>query len=41
MRYSTASDDAGGWLYTAGANGEALRVNCTHTDSKGERWDRY
>lgn len=44
VRYGDAADDAGGWHYdnvpgrpTYGR----LRVNCTHTDSKGVRWDSY
>lgn len=32
-------DDSGGWVYDP-ATGE-VKVNCTHTDTKGSAWDSY
>ncbi|MBI5597905.1 MAG: DUF2330 domain-containing protein [Elusimicrobia bacterium] len=44
VRYGKDIDDSGGWLYNNlkgdGDFGE-LRVNCTHTDTKGSAWDSY
>lgn len=38
----TASDDAGGWVYSAAGLVEAVVwVNCTHTDTKGSAWAAY
>lgn len=34
-----AATDAGGWLYDNAAG--TLRVNCTHTDTKGTVWTMY
>lgn len=38
-----ASNDAGGWLYDPKRieTDKVLRVNCTHTDSKGKVWTSY
>lgn len=39
-----AADDSGGWLLdpsSAGGPAFGLRVNCTHTDSRGTAWSSY
>jgi hypothetical protein len=43
VRLGTTSDDSGGWLYdpTGGPRPAPVRVNCTHTDSKGTVWTAY
>lgn len=44
VRLGTSSDDGGGWLYN-NVEGHSeyggVWVNCTHTDSKIWRWDRF
>ncbi len=45
VRYSTAADDSGGWLYDATRGDKdfgRVSVNCTHAD-KGSRtpWSTY
>jgi general secretion pathway protein G len=40
----TAADGAGGWWYDnviGDANAGSLKVNCTHTDTKGTIWTTY
>lgn len=39
VRLGAQADDAGGWLYDPD-KGE-VRVNCTHTDSRGRVWNTY
>lgn len=43
VRVGAVSDDAGGWLFNPKGSDteEALRVNCTHTDSRGRAWTSY
>ena len=44
VRLGTNPDDAGGWLYDnvkGDANFGSVRVNCTHTDSRGRSWTSY
>lgn len=40
VKLGTRPDDAGGWLYDpASQEAEGLKVNCTHRNLKGRRWD--
>lgn len=39
VKMGKVPDDAGGWLYDPA--GGTLRVNCTHTDTKGKVWADY
>lgn len=40
VKLGTRPDDAGGWLYDpASQEPEGLKVNCTHRNLKGLRWD--
>lgn len=38
----TSADDAGGWFYAvSGPSSGAVKVNCTHTDTRGTVWTAY
>ncbi|TBR21267.1 TM2 domain-containing protein [bacterium] len=39
VKVGGAADDAGGWLYDPEAG--TVSVNCTHSDGKGEAWNKY
>ena len=44
LRLAAEPDDKGGWLYAPAAQEDAslgLRVNCTHTDPRGNVWASY
>jgi len=44
VRYGSAADDAGGWMYDNAAGDPRsgqVWVNCTHTDARGTAWSAY
>jgi hypothetical protein len=44
VRFGVVSNDSGGWLYDNVKGNKKfgeIWVNCTHTDTRGTRWDTY